>query len=55
MLRRAFITALVAISGSTLAVEGAEVLAGNKLRKAVSGKTVYLMTSIGAEIRSATD
>jgi hypothetical protein len=50
MLRRAFITALVAISGSTLAVEGAEVLAGNKLRKAVSGKTVYLMTSIGAEI-----
>jgi hypothetical protein len=50
MVRYAFITALVAVTGAAFAVEGAEVLTGNKLRKAVSGKTVYLMTPIGAEI-----
>jgi hypothetical protein len=33
-----------------LAAEEAVVLKGNKLREAVSGKTVYLMTPIGAEI-----
>jgi hypothetical protein len=50
MLRHALITALVAIGGSALTGEAAEMLTGEKLRKAVSGKTVYLMTPIGAEI-----
>ena len=44
------LAALLALSGSTLAAQEAAVLKGNKLREAVSGKTVYLMTPIGAEI-----
>jgi hypothetical protein len=44
------LVALLALSGSALANENTTILAGNKLREAVSGKTVYLMTSIGAEI-----
>jgi hypothetical protein len=44
------LAALLALSGSTLAAQEAAVLKGDKLREAVSGKTVYLMTPIGAEI-----
>jgi hypothetical protein len=50
MRKQALILASLAISGSALASEGAERLTGDTLRKAVSGKTLYLMTSIGAEI-----
>jgi hypothetical protein len=50
MVRHAFLTALVAISGSALAAQEVELLTGEKLRKAVSGKTVYLMTPLGTEI-----
>jgi hypothetical protein len=50
MRKTVFVAALLALSGSALAEDDAAVLAGEKLRDAVSGKTVYLMTSIGAEI-----
>ena len=50
MLRYALITAIAVISGSALASEGGSMLTGAKLRQAVSGKTVFLMTPIGAEI-----
>jgi hypothetical protein len=50
MRKQALITALLAISGSALASEGTGRLAGDKLRNAISGKTLYLMTPIGAEI-----
>jgi hypothetical protein len=50
MLKKALVIASVALCGSAMAVEQGEVLAGDDLRKAVSGKTVYLMTPIGAEI-----
>lgn len=50
MRKRALITALLAIGGSALAGEAAETLTGDKLRNAVSGKTLYLRTSIGTEI-----
>jgi hypothetical protein len=42
--------ALLALSGSALSGEEVAVIRGDKLREAVSGKTVYLMTPIGAEI-----
>jgi hypothetical protein len=46
-----FLTAFMALSGSAFAGdEEAAVLAGGKLKQAVSGKTVYLMTPIGVEI-----
>jgi hypothetical protein len=45
-----FLSALLVMSGSAIGQEGAPILAGDKLRKAVSGKTVYLMTPIGSEI-----
>lgn len=44
-----FLTVL-ALYGSAMAGEETTPLAGNKLREAVSGKTIYLMTTIGAEI-----
>jgi hypothetical protein len=42
--------ALLALGGSASAGEDTAVIGGEKLREAVSGKTVYLMTPIGAEI-----
>lgn len=38
------------LSGPLFAAESASLLTGSKLKEAVSGKTVYLMTPIGAEI-----
>jgi hypothetical protein len=43
--------ALLALSGSAFAAEKAStVLTGSRLKEAVSGKVIYLMTPIGAEI-----
>jgi hypothetical protein len=50
MFKNALLMASVALCGSAIAAEDGGVLAGDELRKAVSGKTVYLMTPIGAEI-----
>jgi hypothetical protein len=50
MRKSVFLVALLALSGSALANENASILTGTKLREAVSGKTVYLMTPLGAEI-----
>jgi hypothetical protein len=50
MRRHTLITALLAISGSALWADAAERLAGDDLRKSVSGKTIYFATPIGAEI-----
>lgn len=49
-MRIGILAALVTLSSSALAGEEAAVLKGNELRNAISGKTVYLMTSVGAEI-----
>jgi hypothetical protein len=47
-----FMSALLALSGSAFAGDDdeARILTGAKLKEAVSGKTIYLMTPIGAEI-----
>ena len=45
-----YLAAWLALSSSALAGEEATVLTGKKLREAISGKTLYLMTPIGAEI-----
>lgn len=50
MRRSILLAALLALCSSAMAGEEATVLTGSKLRDAVSGKTVYLMTTIGAEI-----
>jgi hypothetical protein len=51
MRKSVFVVALLALSGSAFAAENdSKVLAGNSLKEAVSGKTIYLMTPIGAEI-----
>jgi hypothetical protein len=50
MFRYVLITAIAVISGTAFAGEGGGALTGDKLRQAVSGKTVFLMTPIGAEI-----
>lgn len=51
MRKTAILAALaVALSGSSFAADDASLLTGSKLKEAVSGKTVYLMTPIGAEI-----
>jgi hypothetical protein len=50
MRKSVFLAAFLALSGSALAGDDAAVLTGPKLREAISGKTVYLMTPIGAEI-----
>jgi hypothetical protein len=50
MRKTVFLVALLALSGSASAGDNTTILAGSKLREAVSGKTVYLMTPIGAEI-----
>jgi hypothetical protein len=49
-MRIGVLAVLLVLSGSALAGDEATVLKGNELRNAVSGKTVYLMTSVGAEI-----
>ena len=41
---------LMTLSPPSFAAEDASLLTGNKLKEAVSGKTIYLMTPIGAEI-----
>lgn len=43
-------SAFLAAGGSAMAGDESVTLAGDKLKEAVSGKTVYLMTPIGAEI-----
>ena len=45
-----FSVSLLGMSSLALGAEDPRVLAGKELRNAVSGKTVYLMTPIGAEI-----
>jgi hypothetical protein len=50
MRSHALVAALLAISGSAFADDGAGGLTGHKLRRQVSGKTLYFMTPIGAEI-----
>ena len=51
MRKSVFVMALLALSSSALAAETAStILAGGRLKEAVSGKTIYLMTPIGAEI-----
>jgi hypothetical protein len=50
MRKSVFLAAFLAFGGSALAGDDATVLTGSKLREAISGKTVYLMTPIGAEI-----
>jgi hypothetical protein len=50
MRSRVLLAALLTLCSPAIAGDEATVLAGNKLRDAVSGKTVYLMTPIGAEI-----
>src|SRR5262245_24512364 len=50
MRKTIFLTALLALSTPAFATDEATVLAGDRLKEAVSGKTVYLMTPIGAEI-----
>ena len=42
--------ALLALSGSAFAEETATILTGPKLKQAVSGKTIYVMTPLGTEI-----
>ncbi len=43
--------ALLALSGSAFAEEeNAAMLTGHKLKEAVSGKTIYIMTPLGTEI-----
>jgi hypothetical protein len=49
MRKSVFLAALLAFGGSALASEEA-VLTGKQLREAISGKTLYLKTPIGAEI-----
>jgi hypothetical protein len=46
---RGLCATFVLMSGSAFA-EGTTKLAGDKLRKAISGKTLYMQTPIGAEI-----
>jgi hypothetical protein len=50
MRKTVFVTVLLALSSSAFAADEAIMLTGNKLKDAVSGKTVYLMTPIGSEI-----
>jgi hypothetical protein len=50
MLKNVLLMTSVAICGAAMAAEDGGVLTGDELRKAISGKTVYLMTPIGAEI-----
>ena len=51
MRKTVFVTALLAMSCSAFAGEEvATVLTGSRLKEAVSGKTIYLMTPIGSEI-----
>ena len=51
MRKSVLVMALLALSGSAFAADDAsKILSGSKLKEAVSGKTIYLMTPIGAEI-----
>lgn len=50
MFRQALMIALGVISVPAFAGEEGRLLTGDELRQAVSGKTVFLMTPIGAEI-----
>jgi hypothetical protein len=50
MRKNMFWAALLALSGSGHSGEEVAAIKGDKLRDAVSGRTVYLMTPIGAEI-----
>jgi hypothetical protein len=50
MRKTVFLAALLAFGGSALAGDEAAILTGGKLREAISGKTIYLMTPVGAEI-----
>ena|SRR5688572_17556836 len=50
-MRNQFLMALlIGLGGSAASGEEAKVLKGDELRRAISGKTLYLMTPIGAEI-----
>lgn len=50
MRKSVFVAAFVLLSGSALAAENPKLLTGRELQKAVSGKTVYLKTPVGAEV-----
>jgi hypothetical protein len=50
MRKTVFVTMLLALGSSAFAAEEGLILTGNKLKDAVSGKTVYLMTPVGSEI-----
>lgn len=50
MRKTLLLIALLALSAPTFAADEANLLSGDRLKEAVSGKTVYLMTPIGAEI-----
>ena len=50
MRKTVILSAFLVLTGSAMAAEEGAMLTGNKLKEAVSGKTVYLMTPIGAEI-----
>ncbi len=50
MRKSVFVTALLALSSSAFAIEDSTVLTGAKLKDALSGRTIYLMTPVGAEI-----
>lgn len=44
------LTALLALGTSAFAAEEPSILTGERLKEAVSGKTIYLMTPVGTEI-----
>ena len=50
MRKSVFLAVLLLMGGSALAGDEATILTGNRLREAVSGKTIYLMTPLGSEI-----
>jgi hypothetical protein len=47
MRKSVFLAALLFMGGSAMAGDEATVLTGSKLRGAISGKTIYLMTPLG--------
>jgi len=50
MRKTVFVAALLTLSSSAFAAPDSTLLTGPKLKEALSGKTIYLMTPIGAEI-----